>query len=149
MYIKVNGDIIVEYSINQLILDNPNVSFPSDITEEILNHFSVYPYIQLERPVIDEKTQKLELGSFYYSAEHNSWVRDWNILQKSPEEINEWLAQKATEVRSKRNSLLEETDFYGLSDVTMPDNIRQYRQALRDVTSQPGFPENVVWPIKE
>lgn len=149
MYIKVTDDSIVEYSINQLLLDNPSISFPSDITEEILNYFSVYACVQLNPPVIDEKIQKLEPGDFYYSAEHSSWVRDWNILQKSPEEINEWLAQKATEVRSKRNSLLEETDFYGLSDVTMPDNIRQYRQALRDITSQPGFPENVVWPIKE
>ena len=92
--------------------------------------------------------QKLELGYFYYSDEHNSWVRDWAILKKSKDEINQWLENKATEIRARRNKLPEETDFYGLSDVIMPDNMRDYRQALRDITSQPGFPEKVVWPIK-
>ena len=37
-------------------------------------------------------------------------------------------------MRSKRNSLLAETDFYALSDVTMSEDMTTYRQALRDLT---------------
>ena len=38
-------------------------------------------------------------------------------------------------LRTERNALLAETDFYGNSDVTMSDDMKTYRQALRDVTS--------------
>ena len=37
-------------------------------------------------------------------------------------------------LRSKRNQLLAETDFYGNSDLTMSDDMKTYRQALRDIT---------------
>ena len=37
-------------------------------------------------------------------------------------------------LRQDRNKLLAETDFYALSDVTMSDEIKQYRQDLRDIT---------------
>jgi len=36
--------------------------------------------------------------------------------------------------RVKRNSLLTATDFYALSDVTLSDNMKTYRQELRDLT---------------
>ena len=36
--------------------------------------------------------------------------------------------------RSKRNVLLAETDYFGLSDVTMSSNMKTYRQELRDIT---------------
>jgi len=36
-------------------------------------------------------------------------------------------------LRNQRNILLEETDFYSLSDVTMSDEMKTYRQALRDL----------------
>ena len=39
------------------------------------------------------------------------------------------------DMRSKRNRLLADTDFYALSDVTMADNMKTYRQALRDLPS--------------
>ena len=37
-------------------------------------------------------------------------------------------------LRQDRNILLAETDFYALSDVTMSDEMKQYRQDLRDIT---------------
>jgi hypothetical protein len=38
------------------------------------------------------------------------------------------------DLRAKRNNLLKETDHYALSDQTLSDNMRTYRQALRDIT---------------
>jgi hypothetical protein len=54
----------------------------------------------------------------------------------------------ADEIRAKRNSLLAETDYLALSDTTLSSDMAAYRQALRDVTSQAGFPTNVTWPTK-
>ena len=39
------------------------------------------------------------------------------------------------QIRSVRLGMLEETDFYGMSDVTMSSDMKTYRQALRDVTN--------------
>ena len=43
-------------------------------------------------------------------------------------------ARNLAELREKRNKLLTETDFYALSDVTMTDNMKTYRQNLREIT---------------
>ena len=56
--------------------------------------------------------------------------------------------RKAEEVRQERDSLLSETDWMAGSDVTMSDAWRTYRQALRDVPAQSGFPNDVTWPTK-
>ena len=58
------------------------------------------------------------------------------------------LARAQARLRDKRNRLLKETDFYALSDVTMSDEMATYRQALRDIPSQSGFPTNVTFPTK-
>ena len=50
--------------------------------------------------------------------------------------------------RRQRDNLLTETDWWANSDVTMTDEQRAYRQALRDITLQEGFPHNVTWPTK-
>ena len=64
----------------------------------------------------------------------------------------EWAAgaddREAEEVRIKRDALLSETDWMANSDVTMSDEWRTYRQALRDVPAQSGFPNDVTWPTK-
>lgn len=52
------------------------------------------------------------------------------------------------EARSQRDTLLVETDWWALSDRTMSDAQTAYRQALRDVTGQAGFPEDITWPTK-
>jgi len=57
-------------------------------------------------------------------------------------------ADAATAVRAERDKLLSETDWMGMSDVTMSAEWATYRQALRDVPAQAGFPHNVTWPEK-
>ena len=52
------------------------------------------------------------------------------------------------EVRAKRNSLLAETDYLALTDTTLTSDMATYRQALRDITNQAGFPTDVTWPVK-
>lgn len=55
---------------------------------------------------------------------------------------------KASSERYKRDFLLAETDWWAVADRTMTQAEIDYRQALRDVPAQAGFPENITWPTK-
>ena len=60
-------------------------------------------------------------------------------------------ARALEELRSKRNRLLVETDYLALSDSTLTDNMKTYRQALRDLPSGKDTVEkceNAVFPTK-
>ena len=55
------------------------------------------------------------------------------------------------ELRQKRNRLLAETDYFALSDNTLADNMKKYRQDLRDLTTGLDTTTkvaNVTWPTK-
>ena len=51
-------------------------------------------------------------------------------------------------LRAKRNLLLVETDYLANTDVTMTDEMRDYRQALRDLPANTSDPSNPTWPTK-
>jgi hypothetical protein len=60
-------------------------------------------------------------------------------------------ARALATLRSRRNQLLAETDFYGNSDVTMSDDMTTYRQALRDLPAGKDTVDkcnNATWPTK-
>jgi hypothetical protein len=76
----------------------------------------------------------------------------------TPEEEAEWDAEEAAwaagengrlaaAAREKRNALLAECDWTQVADAPV-DNLAWaiYRQALRDISEQPGFPSTIVWP---
>ena len=52
------------------------------------------------------------------------------------------------EIRASRDIKLAETDYYALSDVTMSDNMKRYRQELRDLPASKSDPADIVWPPK-
>ena len=54
----------------------------------------------------------------------------------------------AARVREERDRLLAETDYLALSDVTMSSAWTTYRQNLRDIPAQSGFPNSVTYPTK-
>ena len=58
------------------------------------------------------------------------------------------LAEKWANVRRDRDRRLAETDFHALSDSTLADNIKTYRQALRDVPADNADPDDINWPVK-
>jgi len=51
-------------------------------------------------------------------------------------------------LRDDRNRLLSETDYLALSDSTLTDDMKTYRQALRDLPANTTDPANPVWPTK-
>jgi hypothetical protein len=52
----------------------------------------------------------------------------------------------ASNARQERNALLAATDYAALTDVTLSAEMTTYRQALRDVPEQEGFPHVINWP---
>ena len=61
------------------------------------------------------------------------------------------LGRAQDRLRARRNQLLAETDFYALSDVTMSEDMKTYRQELRDLPEGKDTVEkcdNVTWPTK-
>ena len=79
-----------------------------------------------------------------YNSESQEWVESDDGLD--PEvPSNDWHLKV---LRKKRNSLLKETDFYALSDVTMSDEMKTYRQALRDLPANTSDPSNPTYPTK-
>ena len=64
------------------------------------------------------------------SAEENK-IRDAEEKVWSDGEKDRNLAQ----IRSVRLGMLQETDYFGMSDVTMSSDMKTYRQALRDITN--------------
>ena len=61
-----------------------------------------------------------------YTAEEQAAYDDYNSTEKVT-------ARKLEQVKEFRLEKLKETDWYSNSDVTMPDNIKTYRQKLRDI----------------
>ena len=56
--------------------------------------------------------------------------------------------EQMKELRRQRNQLLTETDYLALADSTLTDEMRSYRQALRDLPANTEDPANPVWPTK-
>ena len=148
----------------ELRAENKNMSFPKAWNTSVHDALNVDPVLEAPAP---------EPSAAYKSVVRNGAVQDgkgnWVYAWKEQEMFTEYTdeegnvqtvaAQKtaydtantaalaATE-RAKRTALLMETDHYALADVTMPDAMKTYRQALRDVPQQAGFPSNITWPDK-
>ena len=78
----------------------------------------------------------------------NGWTYLKGYAPKKTEEQK--LNELATTIRSKRNSLLAETDYFLMNDYPISDEykarIKTYRRELRDLTKQENFPKVVVFP---
>jgi hypothetical protein len=139
MYIKLTAGYPKIYSIGQLKKDNPNTSFPKLLSDALLAEWGVYPYTAQARPDYDRLTQAVKAGGFVEVG--GAWTQVWTVSDMTAEDA-------AQNVRDRRDHLLQETDWMALSDVVMEPYWAEYRQQLRDITAQEGFPFNVVWPTK-
>ena len=92
----------------------------------------------MERTIIDAQTGEIrvEQMSAEEIAEREAYERDvvpGILLQQ---------------LRTERNARLAETDYLALADSTLTDEMRTYRQALRDLPANTTDPANPVWPTK-
>ena len=126
--------------------ENPDVSFPVSFTEAA-GSARVEP---APRPDYDPVTHKCREGQPIINAA-GAWQQSWVVVKLSAEQAEsnrQALRIKAeSAVRAERNRRLAACDWTQVADA--PANKEAwatYRQALRDVTSQSGFPHSVSWP---
>lgn len=76
----------------------------------------------------------------------------WVVVTAPAEELQARIAIKANQVRQDREPLLTACDWTQLADAPLTTEQvqawRDYRQALRDVSDQPGFPWTIIWPTR-
>lgn len=92
----------------------------------------------MNKLIVDVQTGEQSVVSFTAEevAAAEAWKRD--VLP----------VEQAAALRRERNRLLSETDYLALSDATLTDEMRTYRQALRDLPANTADPANPVWPTK-
>ena len=133
------------FSIGQLRKDNPQVSFPKNPTDALLASYNVFPVTRTERPEYDSVSQNLTEATPALIA--GVWTQMWTISDATPEEIEQRTADLASSVRAQRDDMLAASDWSQLTDAPVDQATwAAYRQALRDVPEQPGFPLTVNWP---
>ena len=99
----------------------------------------------LPEPEYDFYTHRPEQNSF----EPGDATVGWTLIELTDEEKAVRLEQGALDERAKRNSRLARTDHWVMSDTPEPTQAQlDYRQALREVPQQAGFPQNIVWPTE-
>ena len=142
---------------SDIVSANPNTSFPSTPSEDIAKSFGWELLHQGEIPAITSDL-KILVQDGIEKNDQNQWVKKWlvadrhkaykdgdgkTVTKKSQDDA--WNKVKsdaiASENRSRRNRTLEKTDHYGLSDVTMSDKVKTYRQALRDLPTHKNWPD--------
>jgi hypothetical protein len=146
MYLRIINNIInYPYSLQKLKEDNHNISFPSEMTENLMGEWDIYEVRSTPKPNdytknISEETPILVDGNYY---------QNWVQTNASQSEIDLRISDKWDEVREQRNQLLQECDWTQLADIpqSTKDNWSDYRQQLRDITTQSN-PFSIIWPVK-
>lgn len=117
------------------------------LTDEQRAEFDVHFVHQLPKPTVDHTFNVTEADPEFKDG---NWFQVWAVSDASAEEVEQRTNDKAASVRAERNILIAECDWTQLNDAPMTDNQKQawaaYRQALRDITTQPGFPWTITWP---
>lgn len=151
MYARIEMNSVIEYPLSEHDIRPrfPNVSFTTDFAANLpVGYVRVLP---AGRPAEDElKTIREGLPCLIDGQWVQTWVQDDRF---DAQELQAYQAQQLQrleqQVRDRRNGLLDECDWTQLDDAQVDKAVwAAYRQALRDVPSQAGFPSVVVWPTK-
>lgn len=150
MYIRISGsETTYPYSLDDLRSDNPNVSFPKNLTSDILSDFFVYNVVAVPIDIDEDYQHNYSEGTPIQSG--SSYVQNWIITDATSEEIEQRKEEKWTEIRNTRNTLLTECDWTQMVDNSISGSEltewQTYRQSLRDITNQSN-PFEITWPTK-
>lgn len=122
----------------------PKPTCAADLVGVVVSHQSQTPHDIEMRSLIQKFAQ--EEGYREKRGEDLSWS-----VEKIPEKTEEEkLAEAEEQIRSKRDSLISDTDYLLMDDYPISSEdleaVKAYRTALRDVPQQEGFPYDVAWP---
>lgn len=129
----------------QLRSDNPNTSFPAVLTPEIIDAFGYDPVLEGPQPTLIHPYQYAQRDGVV--EVDGQWFAHYIAVEPDAEGKARMDAEQGQRVRDDRNKRLADSDWTQLVDApVVAADWATYRQALRDVTAQEGFPWNVVWP---
>lgn len=159
MFVKLENGVPVEWPVNENRIkhENPNVSFPNDVTKIDIAAYGYAKFSYSDPP--EYNTEYQECVEITPVLNEDTYVQTWQVKEKfTAEERAEYDAKKEAELlatlpsvhRSKRDALISETDWWASSDLTMTAEQTAYRQALRDITTHVNWPhlEDSDWPVK-
>ena len=149
MFAKIENNQVAEYPVTEFDIRArfPNTSFTTDFSSGLPDSYvRVQPAGQPAEDAIKVITQGQPV------LVDGVWTQTWTQVDKYTTE--ELAAQNAVkednekqEVRNKRDSLLQMSDWTQLPDSPVEKSAwATYRQALRDITAQSGFPWEITWP---
>jgi len=130
---------------------------------EALQELSITEWVLRGEPTKEDEFKEMfrkvtgadENGSAIETDDTSKWGVTWKQVSDKMTAID--AAAPLKQLRVERNAKLAETDHHALSDVTLADNMKTYRQQLRDLpaaaggkdaTLKDGVLENVTWPQK-
>ena len=130
---------------------------------EALGELSITEWVLRGEPTKESEFKEMfrkvtgadESGTAIESSDTSKWGVTWKQVSDKMTAID--AAAPMVELRKQRDAKLAETDWTALSDVTLSDNMKTYRQALRDLPAsadgkdaslKDGVLENVKWPLK-
>jgi hypothetical protein len=140
MFAKISNGAVERfpYTLSDLRRENPNVSFPATVPDAELASYGVERVTATTAPASNARTHTLERSC---SLVDGVWTEVWTETQRD-------LAIAQKNIREQRNELLSKTDWTQLSDSSVASTWTTYRQELRDVPAQEGFPYSVTWPTE-
>lgn len=144
-FARIENGNVVEYPIYEgdikLRFPNTSFTFPFSPPEGFV------PVTDVTPPAINHEQNLVEETPIFTDGE---WKRNWTIVSATTEQIAARTAVKEKQVRAQRNSRLAATDWTQSNDSPLNAEAKSawafYREVLRMVPEQPGFPWNVSWP---
>jgi hypothetical protein len=141
MFAIIENDQVVEFPIYNLQMRFPNTSIvASDLPAGVV-------LVEASPPPAHDASHKAVAGSPVLSD--GKWVQGWVVEPLSADEVAEREVVAAQDIRADRNQRLSSCDWTQVADAPVDQAAwAAYRQALRDITSQDGFPFSVQWPTQ-
>jgi hypothetical protein len=144
---------------------NPNMSLPRVWNSNVCDALDLDPVLASPKPSAGQYETVRRNGvtqdangnwveAYEVVSMFNEYTDDDGVTHTVAEQEAAYQArldeQAAERNRTQRNTLLAETDWMALTDVTMSAEMTAYRQALRDITSHANWPnlEEADWPTK-
>ena len=142
--IRATGQVMLESELRQWAKDNDGPSW-EQTTPEVLEALGADPV--LEGPQAQPTRYQVAFRDGVQEIE-GQWFTKYSVADMDAEAIAAKDAEQAKNVRQQRTEKHKDCDWTQLADAPVDKAAwATYRQALRDVTKQAGFPWDIQWPV--
>jgi hypothetical protein len=139
--IQSTGAVMYEAEFRAL---HPNTSMPQQLSEELLNEFGAD--VVLEGPQASPTRYQTAFANGVEQLD-GKWYTKYSVAEMDVETIAAKDVEQAKAMREQRGKKLAESDWTQVADAPVDKAVwATYRQALRDITAQSGFPWTITWP---